>query len=46
LASQEKKHIKKDLRKLAKLLYVADFCEKKPDFHGKYDPPMTERYIG
>lgn len=38
--------MRKDLGKFAKLLYVADFGEKKTDFYGKDDPPMTERYIG
>ena len=38
--------MKKDLRKAAKLLYVADLGEKTMDFYGNYKLPMTEMYIG
>ncbi|MCJ7687325.1 MAG: CBS domain-containing protein [Desulfobacteraceae bacterium] len=38
--------MKKALRKSAKLLYVADFGEKKTDFYGEYEPTMAESYFG
>lgn len=38
--------MKSELEKGAKLLYLADFGEKKTDFYQEYSPPLSERYIG